>query len=274
MLTIFTAPKPFTGHIGLIQRNAIRSWKRIHPECQVILCGDEPGCRAAADELCVEHLPDVELNEFGTPLLSSVFRRAEERSVHRILCYVNADLILFSDLLGAVRSVSDCHQRFLMVGSAWDLDVSEEIDPDHEGWDLELRDFCVRNGSVRSAFAIDYFVFPRAALPAMPAFAVGRPGWDNWMIYEARRQRIPVVDVTQRALVIHQLHGYQHVPRARGGKWHGPEGDRNYALAGVPSRLSFTLDDATHRLTSVGVVRSPTHRGVRGRLRAEARLAR
>ena len=26
MLTIFTIPKPFIGHIGVIQRNAIMSW--------------------------------------------------------------------------------------------------------------------------------------------------------------------------------------------------------------------------------------------------------
>ncbi len=26
MLTLFTIPKPFAGHIGLIQRNAIASW--------------------------------------------------------------------------------------------------------------------------------------------------------------------------------------------------------------------------------------------------------
>ena len=26
MLTIFTTPKPFRGHIGIIQRNALKSW--------------------------------------------------------------------------------------------------------------------------------------------------------------------------------------------------------------------------------------------------------
>src|SRR5829696_8900629 len=29
MLPIFALPKPFDGHVGRIQRNAIRSWKRI-----------------------------------------------------------------------------------------------------------------------------------------------------------------------------------------------------------------------------------------------------
>ena len=41
MLTIFSTPKPFRGHIGVIQRNAIESWKRIHPDVEIILFGDE-----------------------------------------------------------------------------------------------------------------------------------------------------------------------------------------------------------------------------------------
>ena len=31
MITFFTTPKPFLGHIGIIQRNAIESWKRRIP---------------------------------------------------------------------------------------------------------------------------------------------------------------------------------------------------------------------------------------------------
>ena len=30
-LTIFAVPKPFEGHIDVIQRNAIRSWQRLRP---------------------------------------------------------------------------------------------------------------------------------------------------------------------------------------------------------------------------------------------------
>jgi hypothetical protein len=43
MITFFTTPKPFCGHIGVIQRNAIESWKRIRPSVEVIPFGDEEG---------------------------------------------------------------------------------------------------------------------------------------------------------------------------------------------------------------------------------------
>jgi hypothetical protein len=66
MLTIFSIPKPFRGHIAVIQRNAIRSWKTVNPECQIILFGDEEGVAEIAAELRVQHEPYVQRNEFGT----------------------------------------------------------------------------------------------------------------------------------------------------------------------------------------------------------------
>jgi hypothetical protein len=31
MLTFFTTAKPFRGHHGIIQRNALKSWTLLHP---------------------------------------------------------------------------------------------------------------------------------------------------------------------------------------------------------------------------------------------------
>jgi hypothetical protein len=96
--------------------------------------------------------------------------------------------------------------------------------------------------------AIDYFLFPAGTgLWEIPPFAVGRPGWDNWMIYHAISRRLPVIDVTAGVLALHQNHGYQHVPMQRGHAWEGPEADYNRRLAGSPDRLKYSLLDATHR---------------------------
>ena len=43
MITFFTTPKPICGHIGVIQRNPIESWKLIHHSVEVIPFGDEEG---------------------------------------------------------------------------------------------------------------------------------------------------------------------------------------------------------------------------------------
>ena len=92
----------------------------------------------------------------------------------------------------------------------------------------------------------DYFVFPGACYEEIPPFAIGRAGWDNWMIYYARRRKWVVIDATSSVLIIHQSHDYAHLP---GGRPHYrlPESDRNVELAGG-RRAIFTLHDATHQL--------------------------
>ena len=78
MLTIFGIPKAFEGHFEVIQRNAIQSWTRLSPRCQILLFGDEKGTAEVAAELGVRHIPAVDRNEFGTPLLNSIFAQAEK----------------------------------------------------------------------------------------------------------------------------------------------------------------------------------------------------
>ena len=266
MLTVFAIPKPFVGHVGVIQRNAVRSWLALRPDCQVLLCGDEPGSAEAARELGVERLPDVDRNEFGTPLLSSVFESAELRAEHDLLCYANADIVFFDDLLDVVRAVASQHRRFLLAGGALDLDVTRELAFD----DVGVRDLGARareEGTLRGRLWIDFFVFPRGSIGRLPDFAVGRPSWDNWLIWRARSLRMPVVDVTGAATVIHQSHEYGHVQQARGSRWEGPEGDANFELVRWEERC-FSLDNATHVARRGGVL-APKPTTLQNRLRTE-----
>ena len=54
MLSMFALPKPFKGHIGVIQRNAIASWARLPSKPEIILFGDEEGTAQAARDLSLE----------------------------------------------------------------------------------------------------------------------------------------------------------------------------------------------------------------------------
>jgi hypothetical protein len=62
MITFFSTPKPFRGHIGVIQRNAIHSWRLVHPGAEVILFGNEEGAAEAAREIGALHKPEVHRN--------------------------------------------------------------------------------------------------------------------------------------------------------------------------------------------------------------------
>jgi hypothetical protein len=93
----------------------------------------------------------------------------------------------------------------------------------------------------------DYFLFPAACFGEIPAFTIGRAGWDNWMIYHARKNGFPAIDATADVTIIHQNHDYSHLP---GGKPHynHPETNENVRLAGGRPMTRFTLLDTDYRL--------------------------
>ena len=96
------------------------------PADDIVLCGDENGTAELAAEFRVRHLGGVERNEFGTPLVNSMFEKVQADSRQPILVYVNCDIILFADFLESIRSIPRDRQ-FLMIGQRWDLDVTESM---------------------------------------------------------------------------------------------------------------------------------------------------
>lgn len=241
LLTIFTAPKPFCDpHIAVIQRNALQSWLHLGDEVEVLWVGAEDGMYQVARESGVKQLPDVRCNEQGTPLVSSIFDLAAQASQSPLMAYVNADILLLPDLVQGARQVMQQSRQFLMIGQRWDLEVKQPLDFS-SGWEQRLRQDVSQRGTLHLPAGSDYFVFPRGSFAELPEFAIGRAGWDNWMIYHARQQGWPVVDATSSVMVIHQNHDYGHLP---GGKPHYelPESDHNQALAGGSARMFMILD--------------------------------
>lgn len=246
MLTIFSAPKPFKGHIGIIQANAVKSWLNLKPACQIILFGDEEGIGNTAAELGVRHIPRIERNEYGTPLVNWLFNTAQRESNNELMCYVNADIVLMSDFMSAIARVSQT--SFVVIGRRTDLDVTRRIDFDSPDWERCLRDEARRKGKLHGYYGIDYFVFPRGLYGDIPPFALGRAAWDNWLVYYPRSLKVPVIDASKVVMIVHQNHDYSHHPTGEKGVWKGPERDRNVALLGSAYR-SFGIRDATHVLT-------------------------
>jgi hypothetical protein len=131
---------------------------------------------------------------------------------------------------------------------AWDF---ESVD-----WEDKLRSLLAQIGTLHHPAGIDYFVFNKGMLGEMPPFAVGREGWDNWFIYNARSMGVPMIDATQRITAVHQNHDYNHVPKKSGSSWEGPESDRNLAFVG--RRIyQWSLEDSDWSLCDCGLVKKP-----------------
>ena len=247
LITLFSAPKPFTDpHIALIQHNAIHSWTLL-PDVEIILLGEETGLAEAAREFGVKHIPSVARNESGVPLISSMFQLAREHSTSDLLCIINADMILMPDFIEAAKRVKGQRSEFVLLSQRWDLDVTQPIEFT-EGWQNRLSSIVQHQGSLHRPAGSDFFLFPNSCYTNLPAFIIGRAGWDNWMIYKARKEGWAVIDCTPSVMIVHQNHDYSHLPDGKPHYEH-PETNENIRLAGGQANVRYTILDSTHQLT-------------------------
>jgi hypothetical protein len=248
LLTLFTAPKAFTDQqIINIQCNALRSWKALGKNVEILVFGNDEGIAKYTQKLGVRHIPEVTCNSHGTPLISSMLALARETSASTFLGIINADIIIFQDMLEAVSTAADKFKKFLLVGQRWDLDVTEEITGGIDQF-LALKRTIPSKGILHPPMGSDYFIFPRECYLRIPDFAIGRAGWDNWFIYKSRWEGWPVVDCTHDVMIAHQNHDYRHLP---GGQPHYrlPETKENVEQGGGDHTI-FTLYDSQFDLVS------------------------
>ena len=265
MLTIFSIPKAFKGHIGVIQRNALKSWTLLRPRPEVILLGDDEGVAEAAQEAGVRHFAGVAKNEYGTPLFNDMFRQAELAATSDLMCYVNADIILTSDLCKAIEMVLRNRAHFLLVSRRINLNITQPIDFS-SGWESAVLEQSRSEGIFGDATNIDIFVFKKGAYPRVPPFGLGRLWFDHWLIKAALDADLPVIDATLVAPVLHQNHDYNHVPGGAQWVWQGKEAETNFKLYGG-GRYSCTISSATHDLLPDGGLRRVFFREQRGALK-------
>ena len=253
MLTIFSIPKAFKGHFGVIQRNAIKSWSLLQPRAEVILLGNDEGTAEIARELGLRHIPDIAASEYGTPLLGDLFRKAEAAAHFERMCYVNADIILRSDFLRAAEIVQKQMPQSLIVSKRINLDTPELLEFS-SSWEEGMKQRAKSTGVDEHYSGIDVFVFPKGMYSDVPDFAIGRLWFDHWLIKAVREQGLPVVDASHIAPLLHQRHDYSHAPGGAAEVWRGKETERNFQLYGGV-RHAYTLLDVTHELTPDGEIR-------------------
>jgi len=253
MLTIFSIPKAFRGHTGVIQRNAIESWTHLQPRPEIILLGNDEGTAEVAGELGLRHLPQIVCSDHGTPLLSDIFQQAEAAATMPCLCYINADIILLSEFLRAAKTVQRRFPSSLLISKRINLDIAEKLDFE-AGWEEAIMRRASATGKDEHYTGIDVFVFPKGMYRQIPDFAIGRLWFDHWLIKAVREQNLPVVDASLVAPVLHQNHDYDHVAGGKEQIWRGREAERNFQLYGGVEH-AYTLLDATHEVRPDGSIR-------------------
>jgi len=253
MITFFTTAKAFVGHSGMIQRNALKSWKLLHPDVEVIVFGDEDGVADVCAETGLRHEPRVERHESGMKYLDFMFREAQHTARHDMLCYSNCDIVLGGDFREAAERVRNWREKFLLVARRWDTDVTSPIDFQRGKWAAELRTLALAEGMKQSPHYVDFFVFPRGFYDDVPPLVVGRSYWDHWLVWRALHGGLPVVDASRFVVPIHQNHEYGYHPLGKQGTNEDALAQRNRVLC-ENGKLQRSIHDATHAMSKNGTI--------------------
>lgn len=258
MITFLSSPKLFQGRSLHIQTKAIKSWLSLDSEIEVILYGKSEGSEKVASQLGIKCVPDIETNEFGTPLFGAIAEHAASHARYDHQVYVNCDILFTPELLSSVKKIP--FPRFLIIGQR--VDLVEGVD-----WNTKMLDwhkqfvFLVNEGkiSLHPAGGSDYFGFKRGLWQGLPPVAIGRGGYDNALISFCREIRVPVIDATLSILAIHQYHDYSHLSGGKEKVFKGPEAEQNNLLYNQSFKL--TQNDATWRFSPNGLKRAMGRRG-------------
>jgi len=244
LITLFSLPKAFSdSHTAMMQENALKSWCHMKPDLEILLLGDDNGVCEMAEEYGCRHLKDIARNAHGTPLLSDIFKKANEAAQTDYVCYVNADIILLPGFVKAVKSAVDAGpEDFLMVGRRHNLNIKSHIDFQNRNWARLLSNRIEKEKIPRdSPTAIDYFVFPTGKI-IMPDFAIGRTVWDNWILWDAKQRKARLIDASRGVTAIHHEHDYRHVKGGKATAWTGAEARENLRIAGGYQSLCHIFD--------------------------------
>lgn len=191
MITIFSTVKPDDDYR---QNNAIKSWVAL-PRSKVLLIGKE--AKRLACEFETDFASGVRRSPYGIPLLDSLFEIAQRDRDSNLFLYINADIIVWEDIIVALEICDEEFEEFLMVGQRTNLTVEK-------GCSLCQQD--AKAGSLLHPCGCDFFGFTYNLWPTVLPYVIGRTTFDNWLIWSALEMGKPVIDITKIVTVVHQKH--------------------------------------------------------------------
>ncbi len=244
-LTILTSFKPFVGLDGVHQRNALASWRSLGVELEIVAFGPAPGFEPSARERDVRLVEEIEMPDGRLPRVDRVLAYGSTYGRHDTQVYVNGDILLFPDFVRALAAVG--FSRFLMVGQRWDARIDEAL-AFASGESAALQATLLQRARLHDIGGMDYFAYRRGSVPALPPLYLGAAGWDNTVVFLARRAHVPVVDASADVRAIHQDHDYVRQPDGEPVAYAGAAAAANRATL-RSAMESFNTTDASYCLT-------------------------
>jgi len=213
MITIFTVPKPYNKKINRIQDNAIKNWLNISDEFEIITLGDKENKLKNYD---FKHIDNIKKNIYGSFLINDIFYKIQKEASNNIIMYLSTDILLMKNIIEIIKKINNIFSEYLIIGNRWNIDINEKIDYKTD-WEEHLIHILEEKGELLSfeedetnfPYYSDLFAFPKGTYDEIKPLSI-RYWWDNWIIHLALLKNIPVIDITDKTLIIHQNHEKMH----------------------------------------------------------------
>tara|TARA_B100001175_G_scaffold76821_1_gene64185 strand:+ start:9911 stop:10768 length:858 start_codon:yes stop_codon:yes gene_type:complete len=207
MVTIFTFPRPFKEPFLNAQKNAINSWKKIHPDVEIYLINDEENSSKAFAKKNGIKCIDGKFSEFGTPLLKDALEKIKQLAKHKDILFFNTDIIYIDGMLKSINKIHDSYEEYFVVGRRVNIDLDQKIDFNNKNYKSTLVDL-YNKGDMHGLSGLDYWLFSKNLFEDIPNFRIGKPGYDSWLLANAHKKQIPTIDASKAIRILHQNHDY------------------------------------------------------------------
>jgi hypothetical protein len=234
----------------MAERNAIESWLQLAGDCDIIVFSDQENLSYTSPRIRVS--ATFRKDDSGLPYLNELFERASIMSTNNLMCYCNSDIILCKPIVAKLLLIKKIKSPFLAVSQRIDLNVPFAVDFTDPTELERLAGLSKAEGLVHPPYGSDLFVFPRGqyTTSTMPDLVVGRPGWDNWMIYDARKRFNKLINLQAEREVIHQNHAERY-----NGK--DPKFQVNYHFLPPNDWYTFILCYCNNAVQENQIIRTP-----------------
>lgn len=206
-ILLFTTIGKIEGETKKFITASFSSWQR--QGVDVVVFGEK-----YHNDLCAEYGFTLDLDykkdEFGLPIVRSLFQASQRYVGYDVYCYTNADIIFHSDLRASLNAIP--FESYLAVGQRIDIHQLPVIDYRTQTHESISNMIAECRQELHNAGGIDYYAFTPQfwLLDNMPSFSIARGRFDHWLMGYALTKGVgPVVDITKTFTI------YQPEPEER-----------------------------------------------------------
>ncbi|KAF7809340.1 rhamnogalacturonan II specific xylosyltransferase [Senna tora] len=199
-ITIFTAPKPFTGSTATRQTLAVRSWLALSPHVTVVLYSQHSSVASFAHTFGSRVLVNIQIDFtfLGTPFFHSMI--AKSRSfASDIFVIVDPETIILSGLISTLNYAHQLHHDWLLIASSPNVSSFPfHLDESGKHWHTdngkrmhiqELQQILQQNWQWNHCDMKMLIAWNNRDVPlhngVLPPFLFGKGIHNSWIIHEA-----------------------------------------------------------------------------------------